>query len=66
MSTHIYRRKLVANAKKVKRELNAEQRREILAKKRGRITKIVTVNLPSAESMQRDKPAAWQERNVPK
>ena len=58
MNTHIYRRKLVANAKKVKRELNAEQRREILAKKLGRITKIVTVNLPSAESMRRDKPAA--------
>ena len=54
----MYRRKLVANAKKVKRELNAEQRREILAKKLGRITKIVTVNLPSAESMRRDKPAA--------
>ena len=54
----MYRRKLVAKLKKVKRELNAEQRRQILAKKLGRITKIVTVNLPSAESMRRNKPAA--------
>ena len=58
MNTHMYRRKLVAKSKKVKRELNAEQRRQILAKKLGRITKIVTVNLPSAESMRRNKPAA--------
>ena len=65
MNTHMYRRKLVAKSKKVKRELNAEQRRQILAEKLGRITKIVTVNLPSAESMRRNKPAAWQERNVP-
>ena len=58
MNTHMYRRKLVAKSKKVKRELNAEQRRQILAEKLGRITKIVTVNLPSAESMRRNKPAA--------
>ena len=54
----MYRRKLVAKSKKVKRELNAEQRRQILAEKLGRITKIVTVNLPSVESMRRNKPAA--------